>query len=202
MATGSPFAPVDWGGKRHVIGQANNVYIFPGVGLGAMVSEAHEVTDSMFLVAAQELARCVTEEDLSQGRIYPDQDELRQVSRRIAGAVVREARRLEMGRRIPDELIEEVLDEQAMWYPGLRRGLRFEDADLEGGGQFARAVDAMRGFLEIFRLRVIDIGECLRVAIDQGEPGALDLDHEAVALAEGVVDVGQLEGDLGRVRPG
>ncbi|MGC8644521.1 MAG: malic enzyme-like NAD(P)-binding protein, partial [Isosphaeraceae bacterium] len=116
VATGSPFAPLEFDGKPRHIGQANNVYIFPGIGLGAILSETHEVSASMFLVAALALASCVSESDLAEGRIYPDQSQLRRVARTIATAVIREARQLNLGRMIPDESIESVLDE-FIWYP-------------------------------------------------------------------------------------
>lgn len=116
VATGSPFAPIEFEGKIKHIGQANNVYVFPGVGLGAIVSHTNEVSESMFLVAAEALAACVTEEDLAEGRIYPDQSRLRQVSRTVAAAVIREARQLNLGRMIPDEAIDRTLD-GFIWYP-------------------------------------------------------------------------------------
>ena len=116
MATGSPFGPLEYGGSVRHIGQANNVYIFPGIGLGAILAETHEVSASMFLIAAEALASCVTEDDLAVGRIYPDQSHLRRVARTIAAGVIREARRLNLGRMIPDQAIDSVLDD-FIWYP-------------------------------------------------------------------------------------
>ena len=73
----------------------------------------------MFLVAAKTAASRVSEDRLESGAIYPDQSELRDVSRAIAGAVIREARRLNLGRMIPDEAIDEMVAD-SMWYPEYR----------------------------------------------------------------------------------
>ncbi|HET7181248.1 MAG TPA: NAD-dependent malic enzyme, partial [Candidatus Limnocylindrales bacterium] len=73
VATGSPFAAPD----GRVIGQANNVFVFPGVGLGALVAEAREVTDEAFMTAAEELAGSVAAERRAAGGIYPPISDLR-----------------------------------------------------------------------------------------------------------------------------
>jgi malic enzyme len=97
VATGSPFDPVEFGGQRHVIGQGNNVFVFPGVGLGAIVSEAHEIL-------------------LDQGALYPNQGQLREVSAAVARDVIQTARDSGVGRRMPDDRIEDSV-RCAMWHP-------------------------------------------------------------------------------------
>jgi malic enzyme len=113
VATGSP-SLVDVEGRT--IGQANNVFIFPGVGLGALVAEAREVTDEAFLVAAEELAVSVSPGRLQAGAIYPPISELRQIARHIAVAVARRLRDTGYGRQFRDEEIEPAVD-RAMWAP-------------------------------------------------------------------------------------
>jgi malic enzyme len=116
LATGSPFPPVEHNGKTHVPGQGNNVFIFPGVGMGCILAEVPEVTDSMFLVAARTLANLVSPERLEVNSLYPDQGDLRIASRAIACAVIRESNRLNLGRKIPDDAVEKTVDD-AMWFP-------------------------------------------------------------------------------------
>jgi len=89
FASGSPFDSVKVRNKTHVPGQGNNVYIFPGVGLGAIVSKAAHVTDEMFLAAAHSLAKQVSEADLAMGSVYPSLARIRDVSALIAFEVAK-----------------------------------------------------------------------------------------------------------------
>ncbi len=87
FASGSPFEPVSIDGQTFVASQANNAYVFPGVGLGVITSETVRVTDEMFFAAAKALAKQVTEADLKAGNIYPPLSKIREVSAEIALAV-------------------------------------------------------------------------------------------------------------------
>ena len=123
VATGSPFPPVEVEGRQRIIGQANNVFIFPGVGLGAIVGQAREITDEMFLLAAYTLAELVTDERLAAGAIYPPVSALRDVSRAVAIRVVCQARDCGVGRHYHDDQIEQAVD-AAMWFPAYRDSSR------------------------------------------------------------------------------
>jgi malic enzyme len=116
VATDGPSRDVAGPTGVRVIGQANNVFVFPGMGLGAIVAETREVTDDLFLVAARELASLVSADRLRTGALYPPIAGLRAVARAIAVAVVREARDSGDGRALSDEEIELAVD-RAMWWP-------------------------------------------------------------------------------------
>ncbi len=100
FACGSPFDPVKFNGKTLVPRQGNNSYIFPGVGLGAIVSKARRVTDAMFMAAAHALAHLVTESDLEQGSLYPALPRIREVSAEIATAVANTAYESKLGAKL------------------------------------------------------------------------------------------------------
>jgi malic enzyme len=117
VATGSPFDPVTFGGREHRIGQSNNVFVFPGVGLGVMVSEACEVTDGMFAAAADQLAKEVSAEDLAAGSLFPAAGQIREVTAHVAAAVAREAREAGVAARpLGDADIPGAIA-AAMWHP-------------------------------------------------------------------------------------
>ena len=116
VATGSPFDPVTFKGTRHVIGQCNNVFVFPGIGLGVLISEATRVTDSMFLAAACALAEFTRSQGAANGSLYPNMKDLRDVSRLIAVKVAQTARDEGCGRSLDDAALPKALDEFC-WFP-------------------------------------------------------------------------------------
>ncbi|XP_072950025.1 NADP-dependent malic enzyme-like isoform X2 [Epargyreus clarus] len=91
FASGSPFPPVQYGGKEYRTGQGNNSYIFPGIALGVIAVRAHRIPETMFLTAARTLANFVSEEDLGIGRIYPPLSQVKNVSVSIAVEIAKMA---------------------------------------------------------------------------------------------------------------
>ncbi|MFN7956939.1 MAG: NAD-dependent malic enzyme [Holophagaceae bacterium] len=130
VATGSPFEPMDWKGHTLQASQCNNMYIFPGVGLGALVCKATRVTDSMFLAASRAISEFVTPQQEAMGLLLPEMRDIRRVSAAVAKAVGIEARNAGLGRLLDDDQIGAVVT-RAQWvpaYPAYRPGiLRHED---------------------------------------------------------------------------
>lgn len=93
FASGSPYKPTEYNGKRYEPGQGNNMYIFPGIGLGTILSKANHVTDSMVEQASIALASSLTAEEQAAGLVYPRLVRIRDISAQIALAVIRAAQK-------------------------------------------------------------------------------------------------------------
>jgi malic enzyme len=116
VATGSPFEPVRYEGRKHVIGQCNNAFVFPGVGLGVLISEASRVTDSMFLAAARALAEFTVTHAASDNCLYPSLSELRTASSLIAIKVAQTARDEGFGQSLDDQALQAAIKDFC-WFP-------------------------------------------------------------------------------------
>jgi malate dehydrogenase (oxaloacetate-decarboxylating) len=117
IATGSPFKPVTHNGITYEIGQANNAFVFPGIGLGTIVSRAERVTDKMLAAAAEAVAEMV---EISEpgSSLLPPVEKLREVSVFVASRVVQAAIIDGVARKHPSDIEQAV--KQAMWQPEYR----------------------------------------------------------------------------------
>ncbi|KAM0912794.1 hypothetical protein ACQ4PT_012597 [Festuca glaucescens] len=108
FASGSPFDPVEYEGKTYVPGQSNNAYVFPGFGLGVVISGAIRVHDDMLLAASEALAEQVSQENFDKGLIFPPFTNIRKISAEIAARVAAKAYDLGLASRLPrpDDLVK------------------------------------------------------------------------------------------------
>ncbi|KAF0932249.1 hypothetical protein E2562_009519 [Oryza meyeriana var. granulata] len=120
FASGSPFDPVEYEGKTYVPGQSNNAYIFPGFGLGVVISGAIRVHDDMLLAASEALAEQVSEDNFARGLIFPPFTNIRKISAHIAAKVAAKAYDLGLASRLPrpDDLVKYA--ESCMYTPAYR----------------------------------------------------------------------------------
>lgn len=116
IATGSPFPPVKFNGEEKAISQCNNMYIFPGVGLGAIISMAPKITDEMFVYSAKQVAEMVSYEDIKKGKLLPNIRDIRKVSEMVAFTVAKVARDSGFGIRGSDEKLLGMV-RNSMWNP-------------------------------------------------------------------------------------
>ncbi|XP_015901717.1 NAD-dependent malic enzyme 2, mitochondrial isoform X2 [Ziziphus jujuba] len=128
FASGSPFENVNLGnGKVGYVNQANNMYLFPGIGLGALLSGARFITDGMLQAAAECLASYITDEDIQKGILYPSTDSIRHITAEVGAAVLRAAVAEDLAEGLgevgPKELVHMSKEETVeyvtsnMWFP-------------------------------------------------------------------------------------
>ena len=123
VATGSPFAPVESAGRKIVIAQCNNVYVFPAVGLGLVASRARRVTDRMMMAAGHALGECSLAQSDPAASLLPSLKDLRTIARQIAFEVGTEAQRAGLAQPAsPEELRDRIAATQ--WTPEYPRLVR------------------------------------------------------------------------------
>ena len=120
VATGSPFAPVEYKGKLFEIAQCNNSYIFPGIGLGVLACGAKRVTDAMLMSASRALAATSPMAISGEGALLPALEDIQEVSRQIAKMVAKTAQLQGHALQISDAALDEAI-EANFWQPEYRQ---------------------------------------------------------------------------------
>lgn len=116
IGTGSPFGNIMKNGKPFRVDQTNNVYIFPGMGLGLIATKAKMVTDKMFMAAAQALASCSPAKNDPQANLLPPLETVRDVSYKVALAVAKEAVKSNLAESMSDDQLEHCIRSH-IWEP-------------------------------------------------------------------------------------
>eukprot|EP00947_MAST-08B_sp_MAST-8B-sp1_P005587 g5587.t1 len=132
--SGTQFDPVTIGAQRFDPGQVNNVYIFPGLSMGAVACQASSIPERFFMVAAEAVANSLSQADLEADRVMPHRSRLREVAQNVATATAVEAQKLGLAGRVLGKDWDEVHAAigEMMWLPeGMKKE---EEAEEEGGG--------------------------------------------------------------------
>ena len=119
VATGSPFAPVEYNGELFPIPQCNNSYIFPGIGLGVIAAKATRITDAMLSVSSEMLAESSPRANTGKGSLLPALTEIETLSKRIAFAVGKKAIEEGVALDISDDALWAAIDKN-YWLPKYR----------------------------------------------------------------------------------
>ena len=119
VATGSPFAPVDYKGKLYPIAQCNNSYIFPGLGLGVVSANINRITDEMLMIASETLAKASPLANTGEGELLPAITQIASLSKDIAFAVAKVAYEQDLALEISDEQLKAKI-ERNFWQPEYR----------------------------------------------------------------------------------
>ena len=119
VATGSPFAPVEYQGKQHLIAQCNNSYIFPGIGLGVIAVKARLISDEMLRAASKTLAATSPLANTGKGGLLPPFTALAELSKKIAFAVAKVAQKQGVALEIDDNTLQQRIEDN-FWKPQYR----------------------------------------------------------------------------------
>lgn len=120
VATGSPFAPIEYNGKTYPIAQCNNAYIFPGIGLGVLAVKARLITDEMLMATSETLAQSSPLVNEGEGDLLPKLTDLAELSKTIAFNVAKVAMAQGHALTISDDDLKAAI-ERNFWTPEYRQ---------------------------------------------------------------------------------